>query len=90
MRWGLCYCGATYDVNSGDRSNLEAAARFFCRFLRFAWSRAMGIYNPGKGRKRAVKKFTNRDGLWMLLLIAAAMVIMMVLWMVGVFRLDAD
>jgi hypothetical protein len=90
MRWGLCYCGTTYDANSGDRSNLEAAARFFCRFLRFAWSRAMGIYNPGKGRKRTVKKFTNRDGLWMVLLIAAAMVIMMVLWMVGVFRLDAD
>jgi len=90
MRWGLCYCGTTYDVNSGDRSNLEAAARFFCRFLRFAWSRAMGIYNPGKGRKRAVKKFTNWDGLWMVLLIAAAMVIMMVLWMVGVFRFDAD
>ena len=90
MRWGLRYCGAIYDVNSGDRSNLEAAARFFCRFLRFAWSRAMGIYNPGKGRKRAVKKFTNWDGLWMVLLIAVAMVIMMVLWMVGVFRLDAD
>jgi len=50
----------------------------------------MGIYNPGKGRKRAVKKFTTRDGLWMVLLIAAAMVIMMVLWMVGVFRLHAD
>jgi len=50
----------------------------------------MGIYNLGKGRKRAVKKFTNRDGLWMVLLIAAAMVIMMVLWMVGVFRPDAD
>ena len=50
----------------------------------------MGIYNLGKGRKRAVNKFTNRDGLWMVLLIAAAMVIMMVLWMVGVFRPDAD
>ena len=50
----------------------------------------MGIYNPGKGRKRAVKEFTNRDGLRMVLLIAVAMVIMMVLWMVGVFRLDAD
>jgi hypothetical protein len=50
----------------------------------------MEIYNPGKGRKRAVKKFTNRDGLWMVLLIIAVMVIMMVLWMVGIFRLDAD
>jgi len=90
MRWGLCHCGAAYDVNSGDRSNPEAAAHFFCRFLRFAWSRAMGICNPGKGRKRAVKKFTNRDGLWMVLLIAAAMVIMMALWMLGIFRFDAD
>jgi len=90
MRWGLCCCGTTYDVNSGDRSNLEAAARFFCRCLRLAWSRAMGIYTPGKGRKRAVKKFTNREGLWMVLLMAAAMIIMMVLWMVGVFRFDAD
>jgi len=50
----------------------------------------MGICNPGKGRKRAVKKFTNRDGLWMVLLIAAAMVIMMALWMLGIFRFDAD
>ena len=50
----------------------------------------MGIYNTGKGRKRVVKKFTNWDGLWMVLLIAAAMVIMMALWMLGIFRFDAD
>ena len=50
----------------------------------------MATYNPGKGRKRAVKKFTNWDGLRMVLLIAALMVIMIVLWRMGVFRFDVD
>jgi hypothetical protein len=44
----------------------------------------------GKGRKKAVKKFTNRQGLWMAVIIAVAMLMMLLLWMLGIFRFDAD
>ncbi len=50
----------------------------------------MRSYSPGKGRKKAVEKFTIRNGLWMMALIAAGMIAMVVLWLLGVFSLDAD
>ena len=50
----------------------------------------MRSYSPGRGSKKAVKTFTIRNGLWMTALIAAGMIAMLVLWLIGVFRLDAD
>ena len=52
--------------------------------------RAMRSYSPGRGRKKAVKRFSIRNGLWMMALIAAGMIAMVVLWLLGVIRLDAD
>ena len=49
----------------------------------------MRNYSLGRGRKRAVKKFRICNGLWMMALIAAGMIAMLVLWLLGVFRLDA-
>jgi hypothetical protein len=46
--------------------------------------------NLGKGRKKAIKKFTTRDELRLLAIIAVGMAGMIVLWMLGIFRLDAD
>jgi hypothetical protein len=50
----------------------------------------MKTYSLGKGRKKAVKKFTMRNGLWMTLVVAGGMIIMLALWLLGFFRLDAD
>jgi hypothetical protein len=50
----------------------------------------MRAYPLGRGRKKAVKKFRIRNGLWMMALIAIGMIAMVVLWLLGVFRLDAD
>jgi len=50
----------------------------------------MRSYSLGRGRKKAVKKFTIGKGLWMIALIAAGMIAMVVLWLGGGFRLDAD
>ena len=50
----------------------------------------MRPYATGRGRKKAVKKFTNRDGLWMVGLITAALVTMMLLWVLGIVSFDAD
>jgi hypothetical protein len=50
----------------------------------------MKTLSLGKGRKKAVKKFTTRNGLWMALIITAGMIIMLLLWLVGFFRLDVD
>jgi hypothetical protein len=50
----------------------------------------MRAYSLGRGRKKRVKKFRIRNGLWMMALIAAGMIAMLVLWLLGVFRLDPD
>jgi hypothetical protein len=47
-------------------------------------------YSFGRGRKKAIKKFTTRKGLWMAVMIAAGMIVMVALRLLGVFRLDAD
>jgi hypothetical protein len=49
---------------------------------------AMKTYSLGRGRKKAVKKFTRRQGLWMSLMIGAAMVGMLLLFLFGVFHVD--
>jgi len=48
----------------------------------------MKTYSLGKGRKKAVKTFTRRHGLWMSLMIGAAMVGMLLLFLLGVFHVD--
>jgi hypothetical protein len=50
----------------------------------------MRAYTTGRGRKKAVKRFTRRDGLFMVGLITAALVGMMLLWLLGIFRFDVD
>jgi hypothetical protein len=50
----------------------------------------MSTYSVGKGRKKAVNKFTTRDGLRMVLIIVVALVGMILLWMLGILRFDAD
>jgi hypothetical protein len=49
---------------------------------------AMRAYVTGRGRKKVVKKFTTRHGLWMALVIAGAMIGMFLLFEFGVFQVD--
>jgi len=48
----------------------------------------MKTYSLGRGRKKAVKKFTRHHGLWMSLMIGAAIVGMLLLFLFGVFHMD--
>jgi hypothetical protein len=41
-----------------------------------------------RGRKKAVRKFTIRQGLWMAGMIGAAILGMLLLFLIGFFRLD--
>ena len=50
----------------------------------------MRSYSLGRGRKKAVRKFRTRDGVWMTAIIAAGMLTMLVLWLIGFLHLDAD
>jgi hypothetical protein len=51
----------------------------------------MQAYSPGRrGRKKVVKQFTVLQGLLIVALIIGVMLAMMILWMLGVFRFDAD
>ncbi len=46
----------------------------------------MQTYSLGKGRKKLVKKFTARQGLFMALTIAAVMLGILLLFLIGVFH----
>jgi hypothetical protein len=48
----------------------------------------MTTYSLRRGRKKAVKKFTAGQGLWMSLMIGAAMLGMLLLFLLGIFRVD--
>lgn len=48
----------------------------------------MKTYSLGKGRKRAVKKFTTRQGLAMALMVGGGMLGMLLMWLFGFFHLD--
>jgi hypothetical protein len=50
----------------------------------------MRNYSPGRGRKKAVQRFTTRKGLWMVGMIAAALIGMIVLWLLGILKVDVD
>jgi hypothetical protein len=48
----------------------------------------MKTYSLGRGRKKAVKRFTTRQGLWMASRVGAATLGMLVLFLLGVFHVD--
>jgi hypothetical protein len=50
----------------------------------------MRNFSPGRGRKKAVQRFTTRKGLWMVGIIAAALIGMILLWLLGIVNFDAD
>jgi Na+-driven multidrug efflux pump len=49
---------------------------------------AVRTYSLGKGRKKAVRKFTARQGLWMAMIIGAGMLGMLLLFLLGFFHMD--
>lgn len=48
----------------------------------------MKTYSLGRGRKKAVKEFAVRQGLWMSLIIGAGTVGMLLLFLFGFFHVD--
>jgi hypothetical protein len=48
----------------------------------------MRTYSLNRGRKKAVKRFTKRQGIFMSLTIGAAMLGMLMLCLLGFFHLD--
>jgi hypothetical protein len=50
----------------------------------------MRSYSPGRGRKKAVTKFTYRQGIFMVAWITGAMIALMLLWYLGILRFDVD
>jgi hypothetical protein len=52
--------------------------------------RAMRTYSPDRGRKKAVQRFTIREGFWMVAIIAATMIGMVVLWLLGILNFEMD
>ena len=50
----------------------------------------MRSYSLGRGSKKAVRKFTYRQGILMTAWITGALVALMVLWYLGILRLDVD
>ncbi len=50
----------------------------------------MRTYSVGEGRKKAARKFTTREGLRIALMITAAMIGMLILFLIGFFRIDFD
>jgi hypothetical protein len=51
---------------------------------------AMRTYTTGKGKKKAVKAFTTRQGLWMLALMVAVLLGILALWLLGFLNFDMD
>ena len=50
----------------------------------------MHEFSVGKGRKKAIRAFTLKKGLWILILTAAAMATMLLLFLFGILRMDMD
>jgi hypothetical protein len=48
----------------------------------------MRACSRGRGRKKAVRKFIVREGLWMAGIVGAAMAGMLLLFLLGVFHVD--
>jgi hypothetical protein len=50
----------------------------------------MQKFSPAKGRRKVVKKFTTREGLWVLGVGMGACILVLVLYLLGLLRLDMD
>jgi hypothetical protein len=50
----------------------------------------MGIATDSRGRKKAVSRFTVRDGLLILAVVTATMLAIVLLWILGFFDFDID
>jgi hypothetical protein len=50
----------------------------------------MGKYCCGKGRRRAIEAFTNRQGFWILAMVTAFSMGTLLLYMIGYLCLDGD
>jgi hypothetical protein len=50
----------------------------------------MQYYSIGKGRKKAVAKFTTLDGLWILVAVSAVTIAFALLWIFGIVSFDVD
>ena len=47
-------------------------------------------YLAQKGRRRIVSQFTRREGFWVIGIVGALMIALLVLWLLGVIRLEED
>jgi hypothetical protein len=75
---------ATAVKGTSDQRCLERA-------LLAVWVEFMQQLSLGKkGRKKAVKKFATREGLWMLGLLTATLIAMLILFLSGILRVDVD
>jgi len=50
----------------------------------------MRSYSLGRGGKKAVRKFTHRQGIVMVAWITGALIALMLLWYLGILRFDMD
>jgi hypothetical protein len=58
--------------------------------LLFEAQSAMGKYCYGKGRRKVIEEFTNRQGLWILAVLSAFAIGTLLLYMLGYLHLDGD
>lgn len=49
----------------------------------------MGTYSLDRGRKKAVRRFTTREGLWIVGISSAALIGIIVLWLLGILNFEA-
>jgi hypothetical protein len=50
----------------------------------------MGKYSYGKGRRKVIEEFSNRQGLWILAVLGAFAMGTLLLYMLGYLHLDGD
>ena len=64
--------------------------RAFVTYI-FRAESAMSTYSPfGRGRRKFAEKFTSRQGLWLLGIVAVIMMAMMLLIVLGYMNVDID
>ena len=71
-------------------SRAEAVRPAWFASLSRSEHKAMTTYSPGRGRKKAVRRFTSREGIWMVGIIAAALIGMILLWLLGIFNFEMN
>jgi hypothetical protein len=50
----------------------------------------VGKHSYGKGRRKAIEKFTNWQGLWILAMVGTILIGILLLYMLGYLHIDAD